>query len=137
MLSITVDTLMDELDGSIVDGDISLRDAIAVAPSAETIDFAAGLDGGIILMSLGQLAITDALTIDATSLASGLTIDAQQNSRIFNIDDPSTTSENFDVTLAGLTLTRGRTTGDSADFLDDTNNGGAIRSLTSGNLTID
>ena len=39
MLSITVNTLVDELDGSIVDGDISLRDAIAAATPGETIDF--------------------------------------------------------------------------------------------------
>ena len=40
LLSITVNTLVDELDGSILDGDISLRDAIAAAPSGETINFA-------------------------------------------------------------------------------------------------
>lgn len=35
LLSITVNTLVDELDGSIVDGDISLRDAIAASPAGE------------------------------------------------------------------------------------------------------
>ena len=35
MLSITVDTLVDEADGSIVDGDVSLRDAIANAPDGD------------------------------------------------------------------------------------------------------
>ena len=39
LLSITVNTLIDEADGSIVDGDISLRDAIAAAAPGETIDF--------------------------------------------------------------------------------------------------
>jgi hypothetical protein len=34
LLSITVNTLVDEQDGSIVDGDISLRDAIAASPAA-------------------------------------------------------------------------------------------------------
>ena len=53
LLSITVDTLVDECDGSIVDGDISLRDAIVLAPSGETIDFA--VTGTINLSSLGQL----------------------------------------------------------------------------------
>ena len=39
LLSITVNTLVDEQDGSIVDGDASLRDAIAIAASGDTIDF--------------------------------------------------------------------------------------------------
>jgi len=79
LLAITVDTLVDEADGSIVDGDISLRDAIAAAPASETIDFELSLDGGTLMLTLGELAITEALTIDATSLPSGLTIDASGN----------------------------------------------------------
>ena len=39
LLSITVNTLVDEADGSIVDDDISLRDAIALAAAGETINF--------------------------------------------------------------------------------------------------
>ncbi len=54
-----------------------------------------------------------------------LTIDAQQQSRVFNI--VSTTG---DFTLAGLTLTGGRT-------LASDESGGAIRSITAGMLTID
>jgi hypothetical protein len=51
LLTITVDTLTDEADGSIIDGAVSLRDAIALAPSGETIDFSAAgthvvIDGG-------------------------------------------------------------------------------------------
>ena len=98
LLSITVDTLVDEADGSINDGDISLRDAIAVAASGETIDFDASLDGGTILLTLGELVVHRSMTIDATALPGGLTIDASGNdptpeedngdgSRIFNIDD--------------------------------------------------
>jgi hypothetical protein len=41
LLSITVNTLVDERDGNIIsDGDVSLRDAIELAPAGETIDFA-------------------------------------------------------------------------------------------------
>ena len=74
LLAITVDTLIDEADGSITDGDISLRDAIAAAPAGETIDFAAPLDGGTILLTRGQLTIRRPLRIDASSLAGGLTL---------------------------------------------------------------
>src|SRR5262245_12116563 len=58
LLSITVNTLIDEADGSIVDGDISLRDAIAAAPSGETIDFAPALTSSgpaTINLTLGTL----------------------------------------------------------------------------------
>ena len=72
LLSITVNTLVDELDGSIVDGDISLRDAIAAAPSGETINFAAT---GTINLTLGQLSINQSLTINGPG-ANLLTIDA-------------------------------------------------------------
>ena len=116
---ITVDTLTDEADGSVIDGDISLRDAIAVAMAGDTIDFDAALDGGTILLTLGELVITRSMTIDASLLASGLTIDASGNdptpaedngdgSRIFHMDD----GEEFvdsPVTLSGLTLTGGDT----------------------------
>ena len=136
MLAIMVDTLVDEADGSILDGDVSLRDAIALAPSGETIEFDAALDGGTIPLTLGELAITNALTIDGTALSAGLTIDAGEQSRIFNIDDGGIAND-FDVTIAGLTLTGGQTTGDNTSSSDSTYSGGAIRSVTTGNLTID
>ena len=65
LLSITVSTLVDESDGSIVDGDISLRDAIVAAPVGETIDFS--VIGTINLSSLGQLTINKNLTIHGPS----------------------------------------------------------------------
>ena len=77
-------TLVDELDGSIVDGDISLRDAIAAAPSGEAIDFA--VNGTILLdVALGELVIDKNLTIAGPG-SDQLTIDAQGNSRVITID---------------------------------------------------
>ena len=89
LLSITVNTLVDEADGSVVDGDISLRDAIALAPAGETINFAPALTSGgpaAINLALGELAIKRKLSIAGPG-AHLLTIDAQGNSRLFNIDD--------------------------------------------------
>jgi len=117
LLAITVDTLIDEADGSIVDGDISLRDALARAPVGETIDFDASLDGGIIVLRLGELPVTNAIAIDATALPNGLTVDASGNdptpdrnngdgSRIFIIDDGEDGIDS-PVTIGGLTLTGG------------------------------
>ena len=68
-------------------------------------------------------------TIDGPG-ADLLTIDAQQQSRIFDI-----TATTGDYTIDGLTLTGGKPTGfegGPAAF-----NGGAIRSLTTGLLTLD
>ena len=66
LLAITVSTLVDEADGSIVDGDISLRDAIALAPSGETINFAAALTAGgpaTITLTLGEIFVNKSISI--------------------------------------------------------------------------
>ena len=126
LLSITVNTLVDELDGSILDGDVSLRDAISIATPGETIDFDPSLSGGAIDLVLGELAITRSLTIDASSLASLVTLDAKQRSRVLNVNDGNVANL-LDVTFDGLKITGGRTTASSDD-------GGGIRSLE--NLTI-
>ncbi|MCA9103280.1 MAG: hypothetical protein KDA63_19130, partial [Planctomycetales bacterium] len=113
LLTITVNTLVDEADGSITDGDVSLRDAIALAPSGETIDFSVT---GTILLTLGELVIDKDLTINGPG-AELLTIDGIGNdptpdeplngdgSRLFHIaGNPGETP----VALKNLTLTGGR-----------------------------
>jgi hypothetical protein len=109
---------------------ISLREAIEAANATagpDEITFDASLSGATITLGGTELEITEALTIDARPLAENVTIDADQESRILNI-----TAATGAFTLGGLTLTGGRTTADGFD-----QGGGAIRSLTSGNLTID
>ncbi|TWU24578.1 choice-of-anchor Q domain-containing protein [Bythopirellula polymerisocia] len=132
--TLVVDNIIDEDDGDFSAGDLSLREAIGIAnvsPGPDSISFAAALNGGTILLELGELEITEALTITGLG-ASLLTIDAQQMSRIFNI-----TATTGDFTFEGLTLTGGRTIGDNVLIGDDsTFNGGAIRSRTTGNLSI-
>jgi hypothetical protein len=119
LLSITVDTLMDEADGSITDGDISLRDAIAAAPAGETIDFS--VTGTINLnLSLGELVVdkdltiagpgADVLTIDAGDGADG-TFCTFDGIRVFRIDDGND-SNLVHVEISGLTLSGGDTAHD-------------------------
>ena len=129
LLSITVNTLVDELDGSLVDGDISLRDAVAVAPQGETINFA--VTGTINLTNLGHLTVSKNLTISGPG-ANLLTINAfdptpamnnGDGSRLFNIDDGNAAEEKT-VAISGLTLTGGDVSGD----------GGGIRNAE--NLTV-
>ncbi|MEZ6071917.1 MAG: choice-of-anchor Q domain-containing protein [Pirellulales bacterium] len=133
---VVVDTLVDEFDSDFSPGDVSLREAIGWADtldSFDTITFDPSLDGGTIALELGEIVIREALTIDATNLPAGITVDAQQNSRIFNI-----TAAAGDFTLAGMTLTGGRTTGANSDDGNDTSfSGGAIRALTAGQLILD
>lgn len=105
LLAVTVNTLIDEADGSITDGDVSLRDAIALAPNHETINFDQALDNALLGLINGPLHIAKPLTIDATNLPNGITITAQGNSRVFLIDDDS--ASNINVRLQGLKITGG------------------------------
>ncbi|MCA9232087.1 MAG: hypothetical protein KDA57_15670 [Planctomycetales bacterium] len=121
-LTLVVDTLDDVVDGDYTANNFSLREAIELTnanPGADTITFDAALNGGSILMddASGEMLITDAVTIDATSLTSGITIDAGDGTddifntndgyRIFLIDDG--TAALIDVEISGLTLTGGDT----------------------------
>ena len=90
------------------DTEVSLREAIERAnvfsPGPDTITFDSSVFGpglaDTISLTAGQLAITDSVTIDGQSL--GITIDADQLSRIFEINAASST-----VSVAGLTFTNG------------------------------
>jgi hypothetical protein len=126
-LSLVVDTHIDESDGDYSSGDLSLREAIELAnanPGADLVTFDAALSGGTISLVGGELTISDALTIDASSLAQNVTIDAQQQSRVLNVITSS-----GDVFLNALNVVNGYVTG----LLD---NGAGIRFDSSGTLTL-
>ena len=121
MATFTVTTLQDEdaatidLATEIVDGDgLSLREAIAIANAsagADTIEFDAGLADGLIRLTLGELVLTQDITIDgdvngddkADIAISG---DADNSgtanagdSRIFAITGAGTDADLFSLTL--------------------------------------
>ncbi|MEM8863340.1 MAG: hypothetical protein AAGD96_33940, partial [Chloroflexota bacterium] len=93
--------------------DSSLRAAIDASnnrPGADIIRFSPSLKGKTINLTQGELAITDDLLIDGDIDNDGrpdITIDAQRESRIFNVDDGSFSSKKT-VTLEGLTVTNGK-----------------------------
>ncbi|MEX2168718.1 MAG: choice-of-anchor Q domain-containing protein [Pirellulales bacterium] len=127
-VNLVVDTLEDENDGNYGAGGLSLREAIGLANGSvgsDTIEFALTLDGGTIQLTRGQIQVSEALSIDASSLIQGLTIDANAQSRILEI--VATTG---DFTLSGLTLTNASV---SEVLVAE---GGAIRSLTAGTLAL-
>ena len=70
---VIVNTIVDENDGIGV-GNISLRDAIADGLPGSVVGFAAALDGQTITLTMGGLVVDKDFTIDATSLAGGLTV---------------------------------------------------------------
>ena len=80
---VTVDTLIDEADGSCADGDCSLRDAIATASSGDIINFS--ISGTIVLSStphfLGELVLDRDLTITGTM---PITVSGNNATRVFN-----------------------------------------------------
>jgi len=102
----------------------SLRQAVLDAnatPGANTVTFADGLTGTIVLTS-GQMSITNDLTITGPG-AAVLGVDGSQQSRIFGISNAAT------VGIGGLTLANGLATGAPARGGAILNSGGTL-SLT-------
>ncbi len=116
--AIEVDILIDEDDGNLAPGDVSLREALEAVTPGGTVTFAPGLTGTIALdAELGELVISQSLTLDGTG--SNITVDAVGNSRVFNIDDgnPEIIAA---VEISGLTITGG-TASDGGGILNQEN----------------
>lgn len=97
-------------------GSDTLRQAVYDSPSNTTITFAPNLSGQTITIHGGELSIGKNLTIDASSLPEGITINVSGQKRIFHIQP------NNEVSMVGLTLTGGIASGNG--FPNDV--GGAI-----------
>jgi len=119
---IFVSTTEDENDGDLSEGDLSLREAVALAnetPGADTISFSSELllTGNIeILLTQGELEIEDDLTIYGSLEPEGVTISGNNNSRVFNIDDGNA-ENSLDVKFRGFTITEGVVARDDTDNL--------------------
>jgi len=126
--SSVVTTLLDVADKA--DGEISLREAFVYGCMlAQDVTFAAGLTGGTVTLTEGELGAYRSLTVDATSIGA-LTVDAAGNSRVMFI------ANGAEVSLIGLTLTGGSTTSDGGGIC----NGGLLtltNSTVSGNSATD
>ncbi|TWU48479.1 choice-of-anchor Q domain-containing protein [Rubripirellula reticaptiva] len=133
-----VTTLLDEID--FANETISLREAIIIAngnPGADVISFDESLreTDGIITLAQGTLRITDSVAITGLGRQSS-TIDAAGLSRVIEING------DIDVTIENLTITGGRSTGNNptlpnfSDAATTLQNGGGLRSDTSGLVTL-
>lgn len=125
---LVVTTASDVLDANVPDpSNLSLRDAVALAnelPGAAQITFSSSLSGVPIDLALGELLFTDAVQIDGLG-AKNTIIDAQRNSRVFDV-----TSGAGNMTINNLTITGGKTTASN-------DAGGGIRFLAAGSLLIE
>ncbi|HEX7446698.1 MAG TPA: choice-of-anchor Q domain-containing protein, partial [Pirellulales bacterium] len=105
--SIMADTTADNDDANYGSGQLSLREAIGLAPTGTAVLLSSGIAGGTIDLSAGgggvgtTLEIGKDLAIDATELAGGLAISGGNAIEILNIDSNTT------VALTGLTITGG------------------------------
>ncbi|MGB5714511.1 MAG: hypothetical protein WBM44_26800, partial [Waterburya sp.] len=99
-----VSVLDDENDGDLSVDDISLREAVLYGNDGDTITFDPSLRNGTVLLTLGGISIDKNLTIQGF-VDGALTIDGNNTSRVFNINDR--TKQTLDVTLENLTITGG------------------------------
>lgn len=100
----------------------SLREAIAIASSGETITFAPNLAGKTITLS-EELKISQNLTIDGKD-APEVTISGDRNVRVFNLD-----RQGINVTLRNLMIADGKAGGDGL--------GGGIRTEAKTTLVVE
>jgi len=118
--TLKVDNTADIDDGNYGPGQLTLREAVAISTavfSDDTITFdpAVFSTPQTITMNGTEMMIGDRVTV--TGPGSGLlTIDAQQKSRIFNIDQAGSASNTF--TISGMTLKNGLVTGNGGAILN-------------------
>jgi CSLREA domain-containing protein len=134
---VVVNSLADDDDGDIYNGRTTLREAINytnVTLWADSITFDPSLSGGVINVAtapyphLGYYQIEGGLTIDASMVPEGITLDAGGRTTGLHINAYHVnTDNNFDVTLIGLTIRNG---------VGQFGGGGAVNSLMNGVLTL-
>jgi hypothetical protein len=98
-----VNTLEDPTEWDTADDVLSLREAISGAATGDVIVFDSTLTGGTITLNGEQLSVNKGITIDASAIG-GITIDANEESRVFYVSGGSETNP---VEMIALTITGG------------------------------
>lgn len=99
----TVTTSLDLVDDT--DGQISLREAVLYADEGGTIDFASALSGGTISLSGSALILDKPITVDASALSEGITLDGNSKTTVMVIGGGT---EAAPTVLKGITVTGGK-----------------------------
>jgi hypothetical protein len=136
-VALVVDNGPDENDGNFATGDLSLREAIALAnanPGADSITFSSALNGQTLTLTQGRLTVTGSLNITGPG-ANLLSLSGNNASQVFYIDGQA--NGVGIVNISDVTLTRGRAAGGGStlDGLDSALFGGALLNNRS-NLTL-
>ncbi len=147
------------VDNTNDNGSGSLRQAIEDAnatPGNDRIQFEPGLSGQEIILTSGELQISESVNIQGLLNADDLTISGNDTSRIFLIDDFNAENQ-IDVSIDKLTLTEGNSSQGGGAIANSenltisqsqiinnqntsqetTDGGGAIRNSNTGSLNID
>ncbi len=110
-----VTTSVDEVND---DGQFSLREVIQAAneiAGVQTVTFSPDLDGSVLELTLGEISITESLTIDGSGQNAGVAIDAGGNSRLFHV----TAASGEAVAFRSLELRGGQASGSGGAILAD------------------
>lgn len=133
LTTVTVDTLADENDGSLVKGNVSLREAITAVQAGGTIRFDrklardnVGFGDGVIGLTLGELVVDKGVKIIGLG-ADELTVSGNQRSGVFLLDDGDA-SKAINVAISGLTIANGQSDSQS-DGQSGTQAAGGILSV--------
>ena len=134
MATITVNTTLDELDGSIFDGDVSLRDALAVAVHGDVIEFSSSLFSAdrnpsantTITLSLGELVIVQDIEINGDVNGDGIadvSLSGGGTERLFSVQSSA------DVVFRSLTFQNGYSASGGAIIISSGTNVSVANSL--------
>ncbi|MBJ3777841.1 hypothetical protein [Acuticoccus mangrovi] len=142
MAEFIVDTLADEMDGAGVGSGTSLREAIALANAAtgaDTIRFADGVAGGTVTLTLGEIAVTDTLTLDGADATGGRTTVDGNGDAIFEVSGADLAITTMELTGAvgrAVDMTGGHLTITDSRFSDNAGDSGAAIRLRNGEALI-
>ncbi|MBQ3388243.1 MAG: hypothetical protein IJG60_03425 [Thermoguttaceae bacterium] len=114
-----VNTLEDPTGWDVSDNILSLREAIASSVTGDTIVFDSELARGTIMLNGSQLEINNGITIDASDIG-GITIDANQQSRVFYVDGKTSSKR---VELINLSIIGGKVSGSGGGICSLEGNG--------------
>lgn len=108
----------------------SLRTVIAELLNGGVIDFDPALDGAVIELTSGQIEILREISIDASTLPSGITISGASSSRVFSIDTTGS------LVLNNITISNGRAPASSGGGLLNEGNLELLDCTVTGNTAV-
>lgn len=85
-------------------GATTLRGNMGAASPGDTIEFASWLNGAVIRLTSGELAVSNSVTIDGSGLPLGITVSGSNSSRVFHVTSGATLVLNQIAVQDGLAV---------------------------------